>query len=289
MQNLIAFLTKHFHWFLFLVLEAISVSLLFSYNSYQASVWISSANTVAGTVFKWQSFVEHFFTMGDVNQALTERNLLLEEEVGKLRQDYAALTGDTSILMRREMQMLSEYQLIKAKVVSNTVNRPDNLITIDKGRADGVQQDMGVACGNGVVGVVYLTGEHYSVVLPALNNRSRISCTIRSNNYFGYLTWNGGDPSKAYVEDVPRHAKVKRGDWVETSGYSSIFPPGISVGIIEKIFDSDDGLSYRLLVKLSTPFACLRDVCVIADQGLADRLRLQEAARDSMMLMPKQD
>jgi rod shape-determining protein MreC len=199
------------------------------------------------------------------------------------------ITNDTNYTKRSQLEMLSSYKLIPAKVVTNSINQRDNLITLDKGSDDGVRVDMGVACGNGVVGVVYLAGEHYSVVLPALNNRSRISCTIRSNNYFGYLTWKGGDPSEAYVEDVPRHAKVKRGDWVETSGYSSIFPPGISVGRIEKIYDSDDGLSYRLLVKLSTPFSCLRDVCVIADQGLADRLRLQEAAHDSLMLMPKQE
>ena len=102
----------------------------------------------------------------------------------------------------------------------------------------------------------------------------------------GYLTWNGGDPSRAYVEDVPRHARLRKGDWMETSGYSSIFPHGVSVGTIEKIYNSPDGLSYRLLVHLSTDFANLRDVCIINDKNMAERMRLKEAANDSLMLMP---
>jgi rod shape-determining protein MreC len=142
---------------------------------------------------------------------------------------------------------------------------------------------MGVACGNGIVGVVYLASTHYAVVIPALNASSRISCVIRNRGYFGYLTWYGGDPSVAYVEDIPRHAKFYRGDWVETSGYSSIFPRGVSVGKIETVYNSRDGLSYRLKIRLSTDFGCLRDVCVINDSKVAERLRLQQAATDSLL------
>ena len=84
------------------------------------------------------------------------------------------------------------------------------------------------------------------------------------------------------MEDVPRHAKFKRGDWVETSGYSSIFPPGVLVGKIIEVYNSRDGLSYRLKVQLTTDFGNVRDVCVISDKGIAERTRLMEAARDSL-------
>ena len=92
----------------------------------------------------------------------------------------------------------------------------------------------------------------------------------------------------AYVEDIPRHARFKRGDWVETSGYSAIFPPGVLVGQIEKIYNSTDGLSYRLKVRLSTDFGCLRDVVVISDKSIGERLRLQEQVNDSITMAPKQ-
>ena len=284
MQNLWIFLTRHFHWLLFLFLEAVSVVMLFNYNNYQGSVWVSSANVVAGKVYEWQSGVEHFFSLTRQNEELAQRNVFLELQLDKLKQKYADVTGDTTAAQHAEMENLKEFQLIPAKVISNSVNTLDNMITIDKGLADSIKTDMGVVCGNGIVGVVYLASQHYSVVLPALNKRSRISCAIRGSDYFGYLAWDGVDPMTAYVEDIPRHAKLRKGDWIETSGYSSIFPHGISVGKIEKIFNSADGLSYRLQIRLSTDFSCLRDVCVINDKGLAERMRLKEATNDSLML-----
>ena len=283
MQNLWLFLTRHFHWLLFVILEAAGVALLFSYNSYQGSVWVSSANYAAGRLYEWQASVEQFFLLTRNNEELTLRNFYLERQLDQLRLLYADKTGDTTVVERQELEMLSKYKLIPAKVVRNSVNRPDNLITIDKGRADGVEPDMGVACGGGLVGVVYLAGAHYSVVIPVLNNRSHISCAIRGRDYFGYLVWNGGAPSEAYVEDIPRHAKFKRGEWIETSGYSSIFPHGISIGRIEQVYNSRDGLSYRLKVHLSTDFGCLRDVVVISDKQMAERLRLEKAAADSLL------
>lgn len=161
-------------------------------------------------------------------------------------------------------------------------------MTIDKGRADGVEVDMGVACGNGVVGVVYLVSEHYSVVIPVLNaSSSRISCSIRNRGYFGYLHWYGEDPAVAYVEDVPRHAKFKLGEWVVTSGFSSIFPSGVLVGKIEQAYNSRDGLSYKLKVRLSTDFGNVRDVVVISDKSIGERAALMRAAQDSLNV--KQD
>lgn len=282
MHNLLAFLSKYYHWLIFLLLEVVSGVMLFKYNSYQGSAWISSANAVVGKIYEWQSGIEHFFSLSQSSEQLTQRNLYLEEEVLQLRKSLAKATADSSWFQKHEMAHLSQYKQIPAKVISNSIHKKDNLITIDKGSADGVKTDMGVACGNGVVGVVYLTSEHYSVVLPTLNHLSHISVTIRNRGYFGYLTWDGVNPVVAYVEDIPRHAQFKKGDWVETSGYSNIFPAGISVGKIVDIKDSNDGLSYRLKLNLSTDFSCLRDVCVITEQGFAERMQLQEAAVDSM-------
>ena len=214
MKNLLAFVARYYHWLLFVLLEVISGVLLFQYNSYQGSVWFTTANAVVGKVYEYDAVVHSFFSQGRVNEELTLRNFYLERQVTQLRRLYEDLTHDTTLVERQELEFLSQYSLIQAKVVSMTLNKADNFITIDKGRADGVEKDMGVACGNGVVGVVYLVSEHYAVVIPVLNvTSSRISCAIRGRGYFGYLQWYGGDPSVAYVEDVPRHARFKRGDW----------------------------------------------------------------------------
>ena len=282
MRNLLEFLSKYYHWLLFAVLEVTSFVLLFQFNSYQGSVWFTSANAVVGKLYELESSIESFFSLTKVNKDLTLRNFYLERQVNQLSRLYYDLTKDTTIAERNELEFLSRYKLIPANVVSNSVDRNDNLMTIDRGSKDGVEKDMGVACGNGVVGVVYLVSDHYSVVMPVLNYHSRISCAIRRRGYFGYLKWQGGDANIAYVEDVPRHAKFKRGDWVETSGYSSIFPPGVLVGKIIEVYNSRDGLSYRLKVQLTTDFGNVRDVCVISDKGIAERTKLMEAARDSL-------
>ena len=248
MHNLLEFLTRHYHWLIFVVLEAVSLTLLFSYNGYQGSVWFSSANAVAGQVYSWSSALESFFKLSKVNEDLTIRNYHLERQVAQLRRLYQEATQEKDPQELRGLDSLSRYQLIPAKVVSSELGKMDNLMTIDKGKADGVEDG------------------------------------IRGYGYFGVLRWYGQDAGYAYVEDIPRHARFKRGDWVETNGYSSIFPPGVQVGQIVEVYNSRDGLSYKLKVRLTTDFGNLRDVVVISDRSIAARMRLMQAARDSLKL-----
>ena len=139
------------------------------------------------------------------------------------------------------------------------------------------------------MGVRSLVSDHDAVVGPVLKSVAAcIICAIRNSCYFGYLHWYGEDPSVAYVEDIPRHAKFKIGDWMVTSGYSSIFPSGVLVGKIEQAYNSRDGLSYKLKVRLSTDFSCLRDVCVISDKSIAERAALLQAARDSINVVNRE-
>lgn len=287
MQNLLEFLQKYHHWFLFVLLEVISLIMLFQYNSYHNSVWLSTANAAVGSINEGRAEMESYFSLSKMNEGLTTRNFYLERQLAQMRRLYKEATGDTAVV-RDEMQFLKQYHLVPAKVVTNELNRPDNLLTINKGSADGIEVGMGVACGQGVVGVTYLVSDHYTVLIPVLNTSSRISCAIRSHNYFGVLRWDGKDAGMAYLEDIPRHARFKRGDWVETNGYSSIFPPGVLVGKIETVYNSADGLSYRVKVRLSTDFGRLRDVVVINDPSVAERARLLQSARDSLKLNVKE-
>ena len=282
MRNLLEFLAKYNHWFVFLILEVVSMVLLFQYNSYQGSAWFSSANAVTGKLYEWDANVETFFSLTKVNQEQTQRNAYLEQEVQKLSDSLVSVTKDSSIYHRDQFALLRNYRLIPAKVVANSVDKPGNLMTIDKGSADGIHKDMGVISGTGVVGIVYLVAEHYAIVIPVLNTKSNISCMIQNRGYFGYLRWKGGVSDLAYLEEVPRHAHFKLGDYVVTSGYSAVFPPGVRVGRILHVFNSADGLSYRVQLRLSTDFARLRDVCVIEDAAMKERLEIMRAAQDSI-------
>ena len=282
MRNLIDFLARHNHWFLFILLEVLSFVLLFHYNSYQGSVWFSSANAVSGKVFEWNASVTQYFSLVDVNKTLTERNIYLERQVEQLTEQLEKAGRDSTEIERMQTSVLKDCNTIPAKVVSCSLNKLNNFITIDKGYADGVRKDMGVVCGTGVVGIVYLVSEHYSVLIPVLSSVSNISCTIRSRGYFGYLHWKGGSPEEAYIDDIPRHARFKLGDVIVTSGFSSVFPPGIVVGKIKHVYNSANGLSYRLKITLSTDFGRLRDVCVINDKEMDRKLEILHAAEDSI-------
>ena len=135
------------------------------------------------------------------------------------------------------------------------------------------------------MGIVYLTGPNYSLVLPVTNRKSSISCRVEGQRYFGYLQWNGESLRKAYVDDIPRYAKLKQNDCVETSGYSYVFPPGIFVGRVAGIHNSADGQSFTLDVNLGTDFSTLRDVNVIATPYKAEIDTLRAHAGDIEALL----
>ena len=284
MRNLIEFLKKYSYWFVFLLLEVVSLVLMFQFNNYQGSVWFTSANYISGFVYEADSKIGAFFSQGSVNEQLTERNIALEQEVAMLKEQLydERIKNDSTLVDSVRMPVLSQYKLIKAKVISNSIDKADNFITLDKGIYDGVGPDMAVASGNGVVGVVFMASGHYSVVIPVLSTKSNISCSILNKRYFGYLRWRGGASDVAYVDDIPRHAIFEKGDTVVTSGYSSMFPAGILVGRIIDYEDSDDGLSYKLKVRLSTDFGRLRDVCIIDDKAVREKLELLRQATDSI-------
>lgn len=284
MRNLLDFLVKYSYWFLFFVLEAVSFVLLFQFNSYQGSVWFSSANAVAGKLYETTSAVESYFQLSKINTELTQRNLYLEQRLYKLEKEKSDSVADSTMENSLLLKSLQPYRLIPAQVVNMKWGRKDNLLTIDKGEADGIKKDMGVVCGTGIVGIVYLTSAHYSIVIPVLNSQSNISCVIQGRGYFGYLHWTGGDISEAYVDDVPRHAHFKLYENVVTSGYSSVFPAGIMVGKILHVYNSADQMSYRLRVKLSTDFGRLRDVCVVDNTALSEQIEVMRAAEDSIRM-----
>lgn len=283
MRNLINFIIDHYHWALFLLLEVIGLTLFFSRDGYQRTSLISSTNSVVGWIYEGKSKVTTFFNLAQANEELTSANVNLNLRVKQLQDELEKLQ-DAETPRKDSLNPLAGYKVIPAKVVNNSVHLKDNLLTIDKGTADGVDKDMGVVSGNGVVGIVYMAGTHYSIVIPVLNSHSNISCMIERRRYFGYLHWTGGASNMAYVDDVPRHAHFKLYERMVTSGYSTVFPEGIPVGKIIHVYNSPDGVSYRIQVHLYTDFSTLRDVMVIDNEKVGEQLELLRHATDTLAL-----
>ena len=282
MYFLLEFIRKYYYVLLFLVLEGVSFLLLFRFNNYQGSVWFSAANSAVAEVNRRYSDVMSYLDLKEVNRHLTDENLRLQLEADRLREALYETARDTSHTERVVRRLLENYRLIPAEVVSNSKERADNYLVIDRGTADGVAPEMGVVGGGGAVGIVYLAGLHHSLVIPLTNKKSSVSCRVRGQRYFGYLQWDGRNMRVASLDDIPRYARVKVGDVVETSGYSAVFPPGIFVGRIAGIGNSADGQSYRLTVNLGTDFSNIRDVNVIITPYKAEIDTLRATAQKEL-------
>lgn len=279
MRDLLNFLLKYNHWLLFLLLEAVSLFLLCNTGSYQHSAALSSANLIAGKVYEVTGSIISYFHLKDANEDLLDRNVWLEQRVSQLERALNSHLGDSAVRLALKRVLPSEtgvYQSFKAHVIKNSLNLTDNYITLDKGSAAGVKPDMAVVGAAGIVGIVYRTSPRYSLVLPLLNSKSSISCKIQGSEYFGYLKWEGDDPCYAYLKDLPRHAEFNLGDTVVTSGFSSVFPQGLMVGVVDDMADSNDGLSYLLRIKLSTDFGKLGSVRILARSGQEEQKALEK-------------
>lgn len=276
MRNLLNFLMKYNYWFLFLLLEVASFVLLFRFNRYQQSVYLTSANGVAGAIYGVAGSVSSYFYLKTVNADLLERNVWLERKVEVLEKAFAEQGPDSVMLHSLENLVSAKYEVYRATVIKNSLNRVDNYLTLDKGSVDSIRPEMGVVDANGVVGIVYKTSPHYSLVISLLNSKSNLSCKISGSGYFGYLHWEGTDAQYAYLRDLPRHAEFSVGDTVVTSGYSAVFPEGVMVGTVDEMTDSHDGLSYRVKVKLATDFGKVTQVCIISRAGQEEQKSLEE-------------
>lgn len=278
MRNLLDFLIKYNYWFLFILLEVVCLLLLFRFNHYQQGVFFTSANVVTGKIYEVSGGVTSYFHLKSTNEALLDRNLVLEQQITQLEDALKAYHADSMEIRSIKNTPMADYEIFKANVINNSLANADNYITIDKGENDGIRPEMGVVDANGVVGIVYMTSSHYSVVISLLNSKSNISCKIMGSEYFGYLKWEHGDSKYAYLKDLPRHAAFNLGDTVVTSGYSTVFPAGVMVGTVDDMSDSHDGLSYLLKVKLATDFGKVNTVRILARIGQQEQRELEKKA-----------
>ena len=225
MRSLLDYLVKYSYVFLFILLEILSLVLLFGFNDRQKLAFVTSANSVSGSIYELFSNVDVYFN-------LRRENTLLVEENARLRSMLYELTDSQTVDSARNM---SRDGVIAARVIDNSVRKDDNYMTVNKGSNDGVGKGMGVYNSTGVIGVIMASGKSYSVVMPILNGNTSISSKIKGTDNFGFLEWSGGDPYTAQLKDVPYHSNVEVGDTVVTTGFSSVFPENITIGTVADV------------------------------------------------------
>lgn len=252
MRSLLDFIVRHSYVFLFVLLETLSLILLFGFNDRQKEAYLTSANSLSGTLFEWRTGVEQYF-------GLRKENATLVRENARLRSLLYDLSDSLDSATERSM---SSDGVVVARVIDNSVRKDDNYITIDKGRNHGIAQGMGVYSSDGVVGIVMAAGRKYSVILPVLNGSTSISCKVKGSDSFGFLEWNGGDPYIAQIKDMPYHSSVDIGDTIVTTGFTSVFPENIPVGTVAKVEHMKNGYTLRVNVNLAVDMSDLRWVYI---------------------------
>lgn len=159
---------------------------------------------------------------------------------------------------------VSQYSYTSAKVINNSLSlQADNYLTLNKGKADGVRQDMGVIGPNGVVGKVKSTSEHFSTVTSVLHSGMSIASKIEGKNINATIKWPGLNPRKVELKYVMRHHKPEVGDTIVTSEYNAIFPEGVKVGVISEVYLPEGSADYEITVDLSTDFSALSYVYIV--------------------------
>ncbi len=271
MRNLIDFLVKYSTAMLFMLLVLLSCILLFTGNTYQQSVYLTSANAFAGSIFEVGQSVTGYFNLRNINQDLQQRNASLENEVLNLKNEIAYLKTIVPLDSATEARIPSaRFDFVMATVINNSTHRPRNFFTINRGSADGIMPGMGVVDQNGIVGIVNVTGKKSARIISVLNETQRFSVKVKGSNYVGSLSWKEGNPAIAYVEELPRHVKYNVGDTIVTSGYSTTFPEGIPVGFVMGQVHTTDDNFYTLKVHLAADFSQLSTVRVIRDEFKAE-------------------
>lgn len=263
MRNLLNFIIRYSTGFVFAFFVLLSCILLSRRDAYHASVMLSSANAVTGSVYQASSNVTGYFNLRNINERLQQSCAMLENENLNLKEQIAglrALVGDTAFTVPDR-----RYDYVLASVINNATNHPRNYFTINRGAADGVEPGMGVVDQSGIVGIVNVAGRHTARVISLLNETQHFSVKLKDTPHVGTLTWKGRNPGVAYMEDVPRHVRFHIGDTIVTSGYSTTFPSGLQVGtVMGRVRGSDDNF-YVLKVLLASDFKALSTVRVIKD------------------------
>lgn len=256
MRNLLRLIIRNHAFLLFLLLETISLVLIFNYNSFQRASFLTSSNAMAARWYKLYSSVDHYFGLAKENEYLAVENARLNSLLSSYRHTIAdSISLDSSLAV--------QFRFIPARVINNSVNKQQNYLTLNKGRKDGIKRDMGIVSSTGIVGVVVSVSDSYSMGLSILNPRWSVSAKLKKNNYFGSVSWDGKSYRKVQLNEIPFHVDVAVGDTVVTSGYSSVFPEGILIGTVDS-YRLPPGENYYVIeVSLATDLKALSHVAVI--------------------------
>ena len=280
MQRLLAFIFEHKHWFLLVVLEVFSLSLFLGDGFYRRGLSAYISTSLTGHVNEWVSEGYAYFKLSEQNDNLLRENARLEQELVHLRRQISDAQAENilpQVLPSDSSEAVSGYAVARIVNVRHTLG--EVYYIINKGSRDGIKKDMPVMSAQGVMGAVLNCSADYSIVIPIINPKLKLSCTVKGKGYDGQLSVNDGTTQPVF-NGVPLHADIATGDTLLTSGYSYIFPKGLMVGTIkQKAYKRVGGASpfANYSVQLRTSFDGLTHVYVLLTQPMMEAQTLEDS------------
>lgn len=257
MQQIILFLIKYKTDLVFTLLLILAFKLTFQAHTYHNNKFISSANYITGNVLETSEHVGRYFDLKLQNEKLLEENKALRYQLFNDSKPEDTLIEDMDVIAD------TLYNIKKATVISNYYDKKDNYLLLKGGKKEGIKKDFGVISSKGIIGIVVDTSEDYARVISILNTNTSINAKLKKTYHFGTLSWDGKDPNRMSLIDVPRSAPVEKGDTIATGGRSLIFPEDIPIGVISDFELDQNAGYYKISVSLFNDMTNLKGVYVI--------------------------
>ena len=257
----------------FLLLE-IAAILMLSHTSSLQNIWINRAShRVHAALWGTGEKIRNYFTLDGQNKDLAAKNLELVREVWEQGQRDLSYRENHLYDSR-----VGRFRMIPATIVKASRNSQHNYIVLNKGSKDGVKPQTGIVTTSGVVGVVNSVGEHFSYGITLMNTKMSVSARIGLTGLVAPLEWDGTHSDGAIMKNLPLHHEIMPGDTVWTSGFSSVFPPDIPIGITGRIRQVD-GSTNEVRVKLFQDFSALRYVIITEN---LDREEIKDLEKEAV-------
>ena len=265
MQKLLNSILRNGTLLLFIFLFGLTLLFISKHQRYQRSKFLAFNNMVTAPFFTARNELFSYVKLRGYNQQLLKENQYLIEQL--------TTTQNRALLLDS-----LPFKVIPAQVIRNSTQLNYNFITLNKGSADGIQNEMGIITSRGVVGIVNNTNNKVSGVISLLNKSFRINAKLKTSNHFGSLYWDGDSPFKMALSDIRLAANISVGDTIETGGMSAVFPAGIVLGVVSKIEVPINDNYYNLTVSLSEDLTNLNYVYAVVFPSAA---LIQEMKKES--------
>ena len=216
------------------------------------------------------SSIKQYLSLKEKNKILLNENVRIKNQLSKY-----SIKKDKNIINDNNY-----YLFNSARVINNSVFKRNNFLTLNKGSKDGIKTGQGVVIEDGIVGIVQRVSQNYSLVISILNKKTNVSIKFKKNNYVGSLRWNGYNYKKGEVKDVMNHINISVGDTIVTSGYGTIFPKDINIGVVSKLRNRDNSGYQKIEINFLKDLNMIDFVYVVEAKNKLEIRKLEKSFDD---------